>query len=219
MSEYTKYSGTINVFPNKLKMDYKLNIDYVNKSDKTNKIKFIIYDFNISLPNDYYLISGQKLNDDGTWSLAELEKPHCSIDFISAKTSEKSLELLSKKDRKVNVHDLTLKKSETRDYLQSKVDDIMSLFILKFGNLKKVKLDIVLVPRTNSEFSGGYCRPNLIVVPGYENISNANNRYSNDEKQYLLEYLLHEIGHLWWSKANFLSFEIIRIKEPYILRV
>lgn len=162
-----------------------------------------LYDIEFCVQKEQYVV-GAKALESGNWQLIQEEYPHCGIEFIIG--SNKYNKHISKDKAEINIHWFNDEDANIGKYLYSNIAQAITLFTGIFGKSGKSNLNIALVPRKNSERSGGYCRPNLIVIPMGENKHN-NGRYSEDKKTYILEYMLHEVAHLWWSKANCQSFE------------
>ncbi len=172
---------------------YPLNVDF----------EACLYDLEFSVPETHYVV-GATLLPNGHWRLSQEKNPHCGIEFIIGLKGFQSLK--NDFDKPIHMHWFSADDGAIGEHLYTDVLEAVSYFTDKFGASGKDHLDIALVPRKNTESSGGYCRPNLIVIPMGENQHN-NSRYSSDKYTYILEYMLHEVAHLWWSKADCQSFE------------
>lgn len=162
-----------------------------------------LYDIEFCIPKEQYLVGATYL-ENGNWRLIQNKNTHCGIEIIvGLKQYQKNI---NQEKSEVKIHWFNDEDANIGEYLYEKTLETITFFTKVFGESGKEQLNIALVPRKNSERSGGYCRPNLIVIPMGENKHN-NGRYSEDKKTYMLEYMLHEVAHLWWSKANCQSFE------------
>lgn len=161
----------------------------------------VLYQIQMEVPEGYRVL-GAKRDLNQNWLLAEMKNPHADIAFIVAKKCVEEKSYLGP----IVVDYFRDSEEDVAKMLQEKVQKSFEFFSQHFGESGKDNFHIALVPRDNTETSGGYCRPRLITIPIGENRHN-NGRYSENQASYLLEYMLHEMGHLWWSKADCFSRE------------
>ncbi|QVK17455.1 hypothetical protein KHQ81_11430 [Mycoplasmatota bacterium] len=146
----------------------------------TKDLQLSTFSIEVNLPEDYYLINGQKHID---YRRIEQREPTNDCTLIASNQFKQI-----KTEDYLTVYYIN---NESKHVAKKINDDclwLINYFTDAFTETElSQELSIVILPR---KIGGAYCRPGLIVFPDMI-----------DEDDVSIRFLAHEISHLWWNKS------------------
>lgn len=194
-------SGGMNVFSEEL---IELGV-YTPWFPLTENFEEAIFNVEIDINDEHVLVGGNVRNKNGGW-LLEQQVPHVCCTILASKRFKENYYNNDFSNILTNVYWVSEKNEVIATTVNENIREIIELYLETFGYIDAKKIDFVVVPRENSESSGGYCRPGLIVLPGKQS-EDTHWKYQSNSKDYMFKYLAHELAHMWWSKADVSTWE------------
>lgn len=150
-----------------------------------------IFDVNLSIDNGYKVVSSPDLiKEDSRYKIKQKSQyGDCTI-IASSK-----LKTIENNNEEVSVYYIRSKHKAVAQKTNIYSEWLVDYFVNIFGNISKLKNNIVILPRNKW---GGYSRHGLIVL-------SAN--MAEDKELKLFRNLAHELSHHWWNNAEITSWE------------
>ena len=164
-----------------------------------------IFHVTVDIDDEYILVGGNVGKENGLWILDQKD-PYVCCTIIASRSFKNNCYSNSLGNIRTNVYWVNEENKESCKEIDESIKEIMNFYVQSFGHIDGEKIDVVMVPRAESESSGGYCRPGLIVLPGKQ-AKNMHYKYKSKDDDYMFKYLAHELAHMWWNKADVTSWE------------
>lgn len=158
------------------------------------KNKLFTYDLEIEIDSEYHVFGMGKVNNAGIKKRIINNTPTNDIVVCAAKD-------ISVKEWQIGANTISIYHDNFADTLLNKMEVDLSSIIKLYNKWFGDKSQNIIIVESKREKGGGYARIGGVFLGGFK----SEKYYKFNEGYH--RYLAHELGHLWWFKANTSSWE------------